>query len=142
MRRAIRNTRPRLVWIAAILLSLIAATTSTIAAEPQEATFTQIINDVKLLPTGGTAKPAAMHDKVRDGSRVQTGMDSRTELTFTDQTLARLSANTIFNFNEGTRDLELAEGATLLQVPKGAGRAKISTAAVTAAITGTPVLAE
>src|SRR2546429_5207922 len=122
MRRTIRSARLRLVWRVAILLSMIAAATSTIAAEPRDATFTQIINDVKLLPTGGMAKPAAMHDKVRDGSRVQTGMDSRTELTFTDQTLARLSANTIFNFNEGTRDLELAEGATLLQVPKGAGR--------------------
>src|SRR5437868_708880 len=142
MRRTIRNTRPRLVWTAAILLSLIAATTLTIASQPQEATFTQIINDVKLLPTGGMAKPAAIHDKVRGGSSVQTGMDSRTELTFTDQTLARLSANTIFNFNEGTRNLELAEGATLLQVPKGAGRAKISTAAVTAAITGTTVIVE
>src|SRR5437588_4228568 len=142
MRMAIRNTRPRLVWTAVILFSLIAAVTSPIAAGPREATFTQIINDVKLLPTGGAAKLAAMHDKVRDGSRVQTGMDSRTELTFSDQTLARLSANPIFNFNEGTRNLELAEGATLVQVPKGAGRAKISTAAVTAAITGTTVIVE
>jgi len=128
--------------IGLIALACTIAARSTIAAQLKEATVTQIINDVKLLPTGGMAKPAAMHDKVRDGSRVQTGMDSRTELTFTDQTLARLSANTIFNFNEGTRDLELAEGATLLQVPKGAGRAKISTAAVTAAITGTTVIVE
>src|SRR5437868_201006 len=142
MRRTIRNTRPRLVWTAAILLSLIAATTLTIASQPQEATFTQIINDVKLLPTGGMAKPAAMHDKVRDGSSVQTGLDSRTELTFTDQTLARLSANTIFNFNGGTRNLELADGATLVQVPKGARRAKISTAGVAATITGTTVIVD
>ena len=124
------------------LVCIFCAARSTIAAQQKEATFTQIINDVKLLPTGGAAKPAAIHDNVRDGSSVQTGMDSRTELTFTDQTLARLSANTIFNFNEGTRNLGLAEGATLVYVPKGAGRAKISTAAVTAAITGTTVIVE
>jgi quercetin dioxygenase-like cupin family protein len=69
-------------------------------------------------------------------------MDSRTELTFADQSLARLSANTIFNFKEGTRNLALADGALLLRVPKGAGRAEISTAAVTAAITGTTVIVE
>ena len=64
------------------------------------------------------------------------------ELTFTDQTIARLGANTIFSFDGGTRDMDLRGGAMLLRVPKGAGGAKITTAAVTAAITGTTVLLE
>jgi FecR protein. len=46
-------------------------------------------------------------------------MQSRSELKFPDQTLARLGANTIFSFNEGTRDLNLQDGAMLLRVPKG-----------------------
>src|SRR6266513_77661 len=142
MKRAIRSTRPGLVWTGVVLLSLIAAARSTIAADLKQATVTQIINDVKLLPTGAAAKPAAINDNVSDGSAVQTGRDSRTELTFTDQTLARLSPNTIFSFNKGTRNLDLADGAMLLHVPKGAGGAKISTAAVTAAITGTTVIVE
>jgi quercetin dioxygenase-like cupin family protein len=119
-----------------------AAASSTIAAEPKDATVTQIINDVKLLPTGGAAQPAAINDKVPDGSSVQTGMNSRTELSFPGEALARLSANTIFSFNQGTRNLDLASGAVLLRVPKGAGGAKLSTAAVTAAITGTTVIVE
>jgi hypothetical protein len=61
---------------------------------------------------------------------------------FSDATLARLGANTIFSFTEGTRNLELTDGAMLLRVPKNAGGAKINTAAVTAAITGTTVMLE
>src|SRR2546423_10341395 len=135
-----RTNRPfRFCLIGAI--ALIAAR-STIAAELTQARVTQIVNDVKLLPSGAAAMPAAINDNVADGSAVQTGMDSRTEVTFADQTLARLSANTIFSFNRGTRNLDLADGAMLLRVPKGASGAKISTAAVTAGLSGTTVIVE
>jgi len=140
MKKATRSTRPRLALTAVVLLSLIA--TGTIAAQPNEATITQLVNDVQLHAAQAAPHAASVNDKVCDGSRVQTGMDSRTELTFADQALARLSANTIFSFNDGTRNLDLADGAVLLRVPKGAGSAKISTAAMTAAITGTTVIVE
>ena len=120
----------------------IAATTSTIATELNQATITRLINNVQLRPGQEAPRAAVLNDNVPDGTTVATGMDSRTELTFTDQTSARLSANTICTFNEGTRNLDLAGGAVLLRVPKGAGGAKISTAAVTAAITGTTVIVE
>ena len=80
--------------------------------------------------------------EVRNGTAVRTGVESRAELTFTDQTLARLGANTIFSFSGGTRHLELSGGAMLLRVPKDAGGAQINTVAVTAAITGTTVMLE
>src|SRR6202040_2261410 len=96
----------------------------------------------KLLPNAAPARPAVVNDPVRDGTAVRTGVESRTELMFPDATLARLGANTIFSFNEGTRNLELTDGAMLLRVPKNAGGAKINTAAVTAAITGTTVMLE
>jgi FecR protein len=128
--------------IGLIALACAVPARSTIAAQLKEATVTQIIKEVDLLPTGAAAKRAAVNDNVRDGTAVRTGSESRTELTFTDQTIARLGANTIFSFNEGTRNLDLAGGAMLLRVPKGAGGAKISTAAVTAAITGTTVIIE
>jgi len=52
------------------LVCIFCAARSTIAAQQKEATFTQIINDVKLLPTGGAAKPAAMVvATVSDGKR-------------------------------------------------------------------------
>jgi hypothetical protein len=135
------NSRSWLSGSLALVCAIIPAR-STIAAQLKEATVTAIIKEVDLLPTGAAARSAVLNDNVRDGTAVKTGPDSRTELTFTDQTLARLGANTIFSFNEGTRNLDLAGGAMLLRVPKGAGGAKISTAAVTAAITGTTVIIE
>ena len=142
MKREIRNTRPGLVWTGTALLSLIAAARSTIAAQPNEATITQIVNEVQLRAPQAAPRSASINDKVPAGSNVQTGLGSRTELTFGDQALARLSANTNCTFNEGTRNLNLASGAVLLRIPKSAGRAKISTAALTADISGTTVIVE
>ncbi len=112
------------------------------AAELKEARVTQVVKDVKLLPQTAAPRPAAVNDAVRNGTAVRTGVESRTELTFTDQTLARLGANTIFTFAEGTRSLELEDGAMLLRVPKNSGGARINTAAISAAITGTTVMIE
>jgi len=125
-----------------ILGAILAAFAGANAAELKEARVTQIIRDVRLLPNAAPARPAVVNDPVRDGTAVRTGIESRTELTFPDATLARLGANTIFSFTEGTRNLELTDGAMLLRVPKNAGGAKINTAAVTAAITGTTVMLE
>jgi hypothetical protein len=125
-----------------LLLCPIALARSTIAAQLKEASVTQIIKEVQLLPTQAAPRPAVLRENVREGTAVRTGADSRTELTFTDLTLARLGANTIFTFNEGTRNLNLGNGAMLLYVPKGAGGAKITTAGVTAGITGTTVIIE
>src|SRR3982751_2802059 len=108
----------------------------------REARVTQIIKDVKLLPGQTDPRQATLADKVHGDTAVRTGVDSRAELTFSDLTIARLGANTIFSFNEGSRTVELGNGAILLRVPKGSGGAKIQTAAVTAAITGTTVIAE
>jgi len=63
-------------------------------------------------------------------------------LLFQDNTLTRLGAETFFSFKTGTRDMTLEKGSMLLQVPKGLGGAKIHTAAVTAAITGTTIMIE
>ncbi len=112
------------------------------AAELKKALVSQVIKDVNLLPAQAAPRPAAVRDEVHDGTAVRTGVESRAELTFTDETIARLGANTIFSFQEGTRNLELGGGAMLVRVPKNSGGAQISTAAVTAAITGTTVLLE
>jgi hypothetical protein len=112
------------------------------AAELKEARVTYVVNDVALLPPQAAPRAAKVPDPVRDGMAVRTGTNSRSELTFTDLTITRLGANTIFSFNEGTRNLDLKEGAILLRVPKNVGGAKITTAAVTAAITGTTVMME
>src|SRR3954463_2273864 len=108
----------------------------------REARVTQIVKEVKIQSPHAEPRPATTSDTVRGDTAVRTGAESRAELTFGDLTIARLGANTIFSFNEGTRTVDLGNGAILLRVPKGSGGAKIQTAAVTAAITGTTVIAE
>lgn len=108
----------------------------------ESARVTRVFNDVELLPPDQSAREAAVGDEVAGRTAVQTGNRSRAELTFNDQTLARMGGNSIFSFNRGTRDLNLERGVILLQVPKNAGGAQINTAAVTAAVTGTTVMVE
>ena len=108
----------------------------------REARVTQVVKDVKIVPAQAAPRPATTSDTVRGDTAVRTGVESRAELTFGDLTIARLGANTIFSFNEGSRTVDLANGAILLRVPKGSAGTKIQTAAVTAAITGTTVIAE
>jgi FecR protein len=112
------------------------------AVQLKEARVSQVIRDVRLLPEQAAPRPARVSDEVRHGTAVRTGLESRAELTFTDATLARLGANTIFSFDQGTRNLQLGGGAMLLRVPKNDGGAQINTAAITAAITGTTMLIE
>ena len=142
------NRRPLLSFVAAaigscsLLAFLLLPFASIDAAQLKEARVSQVIKDVNLLPGQAAPRPARVSDQVRNGTAVRTGVESRAELVFTDQTLARLGANTIFSFNEGTRNLQLGGGAMLLRVPKNAGGAQINTAAITAAITGTTVMLE
>jgi hypothetical protein len=67
---------------------------------------------------------------------VQTGVQSRSELTFKDKTMTRLGEMTIFSVGEGPRTIDLGSGQFLLYVPKKAGGMKVKTGSVTAAITG------
>src|SRR5436305_2518288 len=125
-----------------LLISLFAFVQLSHAAELRSARVTQIINDVKLLPGQAAARAAVVNDSVDAGTAVRTGADSRSELTFLDLTITRLGANTIFSFNEGARQINLGSGAVLLQVPRNGAEAKITTVAVTAAITGGTALLE
>jgi hypothetical protein len=98
------------------------------------------VQDVKVLPSNAAARPATVNETVRQGTAVQTGVQSRSELTFKDQTITRLGEKTIFNVGGEGRTIELGSGQFLLYVPKKSGGAKIKMGAVTAAITGTTVL--
>jgi hypothetical protein len=128
--------------VASVLVPLLAALELGHAAQLKEARVTQIVSDVKLLPEQAAPRPAAVNDAVRPGTAVRTGIQSRSELTFTDLTITRLGANTIFSFDEGSRTMNLRDGAILFQVPKGSGGATIKTPAVSAAITGTTGIGE
>jgi hypothetical protein len=106
------------------------------ADELKEAKVTQVIQDVRVLPSNASARPAAVNDNVRQGTAVQTGVQSRSELTFKDETITRLGEKTIFSVGEGARTIDLGSGQFLLYAPKKSGGAKIKMGPVTAAITG------
>jgi hypothetical protein len=111
-----------------------------VASEFEEAQVTQVVQDVKVVPSNAAARPATVNETVRQGSAVHTGAQSRSELTFKDKTITRLGEKTIFNVGQGSRTIEMGSGQFLLYVPKKAGGAQIKMGPVTAAITGTTIL--
>jgi len=136
------NIRPRSVLLVAPgALALVSwLPNEVIALDFSQARVTQVVQDVKVVPSGAAARPAAVNETVHQGSAVQTGTQSRSELTFQDQTITRLGEKTIFTVGQGARTVELGSGQFLLYVPKKAGGAKVKMGSVTAAITGTTVL--
>jgi hypothetical protein len=116
---------PQFSLLAAILPAafalLLFAVASRGAAQLKQARVSQVIR-VKLLPNKAAPRPASVSDEVRDGTAVSTGVELRAELTFTDATLVRLGANTIFSFNEGTRNLELGGRCHAPARAEGCGR--------------------
>src|SRR6266853_6893463 len=118
------------------------STHQSIAGPLTSAEVTKVINRVSVIDPAKGTHPAVLRDVIKDNLALQTGARSRSELLFQDNTLTRIGAETFFSFKTGTRDLTLEKGSMLLQVPKGLGGAKIHTAAVTAAITGTTIMME
>src|SRR5436853_7657803 len=88
-----------------------------------EARVTQTANDVQFADQNAPTHPAAVNDKIAEESVLKTGPDSRAEVTFSDQTVARLAADTSVTVENGGRDLVLEKGAVLIEAPK---RAKVS----------------
>jgi hypothetical protein len=107
-----------------------------------EAHVSKILNIVKLVDPAGGEHGAKLDDVVRDQIAVTTGIKSRSELVFEDNTLTRLGPESYFSFKTGTRDMTLQKGTLLLQIPKGLGGATIHAASITAAITGTTIMLE
>jgi FecR protein len=131
------RTAAALVCVAAISIA-----TLVFAAEKKEARVTEVIHDVRLLAPRSGPRPAVVNENVRQGTAVRTGRDSRAELTFTDQTLARLGENTIFSLGTGVRTYDLGGGAILMSAPASAGTVRIASPVATAAVTGFTVMLE
>src|SRR5438876_7437366 len=110
------------------------------AADLKEAKVTQVVQDVKVVPSGSAARAVTVNETVRQGNAVQTGTQSRSVLTFKDETITRLGEKTIFNVGKEGRTIDMGNGQFLLYVPKNKGGAKVKMGPVTAAITGTTVL--
>jgi hypothetical protein len=134
------STRFAILAVSLGLVLMISPAGGIRAAGLQEAQVTQVVQDVRVLPSNGSPRPASLHDRVHQEEAVRTGVQSRTELTFTDLTITRLGSQTIFSFKGGTRTIDLKSGSILLSVPKNSGGGQIKTAAVTASVTGTKIV--
>ena len=132
-----RSSTPRAEsWGSGLLICLFLTATCLNAAQLAQTRVTQLAKDVTLGPPHSAPHPAAVGESVRDGDVISTGAAGRSELTFADQTVTRLGAKTTVSFSEGTRIMNLGEGAMLFQLPKGSRGTKIKAAAITAASTG------
>jgi hypothetical protein len=121
----------------------IVLTSSSLLANPlDQAKVTRIINEVKVVDPSAGDRPARLDDTIRGEIGLRTGIKSRSELRFQDDTLTRIGPESYFSFRTGTREIDLKGGSLLLQVPKNLGGAKIHAAAVTASITGTTIMIE
>ena len=91
-------------------------------------------------PTKAPTHQAAVGDMIHGGRLLKTGKDSRAELLFNDNTIARLGANSIFTFRRDSRNVHLSSGFVLLHTPKGNGGASVTTPTATAAVLGTTIM--
>jgi len=112
------------------------------AASSNEARVTQVKNQVQLASSKQIARHASVNDIVHEQTIVRTGNGSRGEIAFPDETVVRLAARTAFDFKNGTRGLNLGEGAALVQAPKKANGATIHAGSVAAAVAGTTAMIE
>ena len=137
------NRQLCLIVFIAIIASLVLSFPCRLdAASTNEARVTRVENHVQLADSKKTARRASINDIVHEDSIVRTGNGSRGEVTFADETVVRLGAHTVFDFNHGTRGLNLGEGAELVQAPKQANGATIHAGGVAAAVAGTTVMIE
>src|SRR5262249_11371839 len=109
------NIRPRSILLVApvALASVSWLSDDAVALDFSQARVTQVVQDVKVMSSGAAARPAAVNETVHQGSAVQTGTQSRNELTFQDQSITRLGEKTIFSVGGGPRSIELGTGQFL-----------------------------
>ena len=132
----------RSLLVSIVSLTLLAAPAFAKGIPLEQATITRTINDVRVLDPKNGSAPAKVSQVIKDEMGVKTGIKSRAELLFQDNTLTRLGAESYFTFRPGTREMSLDSGTLLLQVPKDHGGATIRSASITASITGTTILME
>lgn len=134
MKTRLRNSR--LLAVISLIGTVAGVASVLLAAERKHARVTEVIHDVRLLASQTATRAAAVNDSVNEGTAVRTGNESRAELTFADQTITRLGANTVFSFGAAARTYDLGSGAILMTAPRDAGTVKISAGVATCAVSG------
>lgn len=115
-----------------------AAAPVLIAAPLEKASITEAVNTVSYQENAdSTQKPATPGTTIYPSNIVRTGVASRAELQFNDDTIARMGANSVFSFDAKAQSMNLQQGTALFSKPKNADTFQISTPAATCSITGT-----
>src|SRR3954447_21588561 len=107
------------------------------AAPFTTATVTKVENKVLLgerSATGSITRMAAEKDVLEARNFLRTENSSLAELRYPDGAVMRISENSVFSFDAGTRTVTNDHGSFLFYFPKGTGGAVIKTASLTAAI--------
>jgi hypothetical protein len=105
----------------------------------QEAHITAITGDGILAKAEAAPRPVSLNDTLRERSGIMTSANSRAELTFNNQVVARLSANADVDF-ERRSVLELNRGAVLFQA--AGARVKLRAEAVVADVSNATAVFE
>ncbi len=114
-----------------IVLSCFFSLISQVEADPAKVSYS--VNEV-VHGKQNVSQAAPVGTLVEDGEYVKTGNISRAELAFSNQTITRLGANTIFNYDSSAYHLE--SGTMLFAKPKDGKTYEVKTGSVTAAILG------
>jgi hypothetical protein len=134
----IKFHRCRALGLFCLILSLVPPLAASRSLD--EAQVTAIIGDGALVQAGENMRPISPNERLRAGIRISTLADTRAELTFDNQFIARLSAGATINFDKKNL-LELIHGAVLVEIPRGT-RAKIKAGEVAASISGATAVLE
>ncbi|MCS7047924.1 MAG: hypothetical protein NZ483_01345 [Verrucomicrobiae bacterium] len=132
----------RLGWLGIVLTAMVGSLEAQ-EMPPREARVTEMFNEVTYREARAELeRPAKVGDTVRGRDVVRTGDRSLAELEFDNRSVTRLGSRSIFTFEPETRAFHVRQGISLISVPRGTGGGQIVTAAITAAIEGTTVIAE
>ncbi len=119
----------------------IAASALSMGANIDRATFTEVVNNVRVIePSSKKTAPAEVKQVFNAPNVLRTGPDSRAEMVSEDQTVTRVGQNTVFSFQQDSREIDLQKGSILFQSPSGKGGGTIRTPAASAAVLGTTLV--
>jgi hypothetical protein len=124
-------------------LAIFTAWTPPLFAGPlKDAKINHAVNDVRVMDAANAEHPAVQQEVLPIGSYICSGLQSRAEVLFADQTLTRLGAETSVRINPHSRDLLLDHGTLLIQVPKFRGDTRVHTGSLTASVGSATFLIE
>ncbi len=126
-----------------ITAALFAMLCSRLVASPlDEAKVRRVVNEVTLVAPQAKPRRAVEEQVMRAEDALRVGPRSRAELLFPDHTLARLGAETELALRRGSRELALARGTLLLEVPGFRGGVRVRLGSLTAVAGAATILVE